>query len=88
MNIDFKIHSNYYPNTFMPLSSVFYNQNNIKVGGVPFFSAGFYLKKNNFSLGVIFRDVQYVFLERNYITQDYIANPTNLSLYINWKFTD
>ena len=88
MNIDFKIHSNYYPNTFMPLSSVFYNQNNIKVGGVPFFSAGFYLKKNNFSLGFIFRDVQYVFLERDYITQDYIANPTNLSLYINWKFTD
>ena len=88
MNVDFKIHSNYYPNTFMPLSSVFYNQNNIKVGGVPFFSAGFYLKKNNFSIGIIFRDVQYAFLERNYITQDYIANPTNLSLYINWKFLD
>jgi len=88
MNLDFKIHSNYFPNTYMPLSSIFYTQNEIKVGGVPFFSLGLYLHKNNFSLGVIFKDIQYTFLERNYITQDYFANPSILSLYINWKFLD
>ncbi len=88
MNFDFKIHSNYFPNTYMPLSSIFYTQNDIQVGGVPFFSVGLYLQKNNFSLGVIFKDIQYTFLERNYITQDYIANPSLLNLYINWEFLD
>ena len=88
LKFDFKIHSNYYPNTFMPLSSIFYNQDDELVGGVPFFSAGLYLNKNNFSLGIIFRDIQYSFLNRNYITQDYISSPTNLGLHINWKFFD
>ena len=88
LNFDFKIHSNYYPNTYMPLSSIFYNQDNVIVGGVPYFSAGLYLQKNNFSLGVIFREIQYSFFDRNYITQDYILSPTNLGLHINWRFLD
>ncbi len=88
MNFDFKVHSNYFPNTYMPLSSIFYTQNEIKVGGIPFFSVGLYLQKNNFSLGLIFKDIQYTFLDRNYISQDYIANPSILSLYINWEFLD
>lgn len=88
INLDCKIHSNYFPNTYMPLSSVFYTQNEIKIGGVPFFSIGLYLQKNDFSLGVVFKDIQYTFLDRNYITKDYFSNPSVLSLYINWGFID
>ena len=88
IDLNFKIHSNYFPNTYMPLSSIFYNQNEIELGWVPFFSSSVYLEKNNFSLGLIFREIQYAFLERNYLTKDYIANPSSFSLFINWKFFD
>ena len=74
--LNFKIHSNYFPNTYMPLSSIFYNQNETELGWVPYFSSSIYLEKTNFSLGLIFREIQYAFLERNYLTKDYIANPS------------
>ena len=88
IDLNFKIHSNYFPNTYMPLSSIFYNQNEIELGWVPFLSSSVYLEKNNFSLGLIFREIQYAFLERNYLTKDYISNPSSFSLFINWKFFD
>lgn len=88
IDLNFKIHSNYFPNTYMPLSSIFYNQNEIELGWVPFLSSSVYLEKNNFSLGLFFREIQYAFLERNYLTKDYIANPSSFSLFINWKFFD
>ena len=88
IDLNFKIHSNYFPNTYMPLSSIFYNQNEIELGWVPYFSSSIYLEKTNFSLGLIFREIQYAFLERNYLTKDYIANPSSFSLFINWRFFD
>ena len=87
-SIDITFHSKYYANRYMPLNGVFYNQDELKIGGKPFLQGAIFMKKKNFNIGVLIENIHSLFFNEIYITPSYIHNDLIFRLYIDWKFLD
>jgi len=87
-SIDVTFHSKYYANSYMPLNGVFYNQDDLKIGGKPFLKGAFFMKKKNFNIGILIENIHSLFFDEMYITPSYIHNDLIFRLYIDWKFLD
>ena len=87
-SVNSSIFSRYYPQSFFPLTDVFYQQRVEKSKLVPFVSADIYLYKKNFSFGLIFDHIHSLFLDNNFLTPSYFLPNANFRFSINWSFID
>ena len=85
---DITFHSKYYANSYMPINGVFYNQNELRVGGKPLLQASLFLKKEHFNIGVLVENIHSLFFDEMYIIPDYIYNDLVFRLSLDWKFID
>ena len=87
-SFDLTLFSKYYANSYMPINGVFYNQNELKVGGKPLLQASLFMKKENFNIGVLVENIHSLFFDELYIIPDYIYNDLVFRLSLDWKFLD
>ena len=80
--------STYYPDSFFPLTDVFYQQRTIKNKIVPFFSGNIYISKNNFSIGFIFDHLSSVLFNDNFLVPLYTLPKPVLRFSVKWSFLD
>ena len=80
--------SKYFPNTFFPLTDVFYNQTENKSLVKPFLSSSIYIAKKNFSVGLIFDNVQNIVLEESYFIDSYQLPSPTIRFSVQWLFLD
>tara|TARA_B100001029_G_C15056811_1_gene455030 strand:- start:1282 stop:2973 length:1692 start_codon:yes stop_codon:yes gene_type:complete len=87
-SFDLTLFSKYYANSYMPINGVFYNQNELKIGGRPLLQASLFMKKKNFNIGVLVENIHSLFFDELYIIPDYIYNNLVFRLSLDWRFLD
>ena len=80
--------STYYPDSFFPLTDVFYQQRTIKNKVVPFFSGNIYISKKNFSIGFIFDHLSSFLFNNNFHVPLYTLPQPVLRFSLKWVFID
>tara|TARA_B100000945_G_scaffold51255_1_gene36969 strand:+ start:430 stop:2097 length:1668 start_codon:yes stop_codon:yes gene_type:complete len=81
----FNIFSKYYINSYFPLTDLFYRQINQKNGLIPLGSLSFAIEKADFSFGLVFRNISSLFLENNFLINNYPIPPQTVQLSIKWQ---
>ena len=87
-SVKFHFFSNYYANSFFPLTDVFYKQSSDQVSLSPFVMGDVYVAKGNFSFGLIFDHLSSFLNNENYLTPSYILPAPTVRLSIKWGFVD
>ena len=82
----FNIFSKYYINSYFPLTDLFYRQIDQKNGLIPLGSLSFAIEKDDFSFGLIFRNISSFFLENNFLINNYPMPSETVQFSIKWKF--
>ncbi|MAZ58750.1 MAG: hypothetical protein CMP56_05045 [Flavobacteriales bacterium] len=80
--------SKYYADSFFPLTDVFYQQRTQESVIQPFFSGNLLISKKDFSCGIIFNNLQNLFLSDSYFLPDYILPQPIVRFSIKWGFLD
>jgi len=78
--------SKYYPNSFFPLTDIFYTQREDKSRILPFFSAQIQISKKQFSFGFISDHLSSFIIDDNFLTPSYFLPSPNIRLFIKWSF--
>ena len=80
--------SKYYPDYFFPLTDVFHQQRTQESILQPFFSGDILISKKDFSCGLIFTNLQNLFLSESYFIPQYILPKPTIRFSIKWGFVD
>jgi len=82
------VFSKYYPNSFFPLTDVFYQQRNVISNIMPFLSGSIYISKNNFSIGCVFDHLSSLLYNDSFYVPLYTLPQPVLRLSVKWIFID
>lgn len=82
------VFSKYYPNSFFPLTDVFYQQRNVISNIMPFLSGSIYISKNNFSIGCVFDHLSSLLYNDSFYVPLYTLPQPVLRLSVKWSFID
>tara|TARA_Y100000994_G_scaffold244937_1_gene245696 strand:- start:3233 stop:4906 length:1674 start_codon:yes stop_codon:yes gene_type:complete len=87
-SINLGVFSKYYVNSFFPLTDVFYNQLEEKKGLIPLISLECTLYRDNFYIGLNFKNLNNLFFEGQSLVMNYPISPQFVQLCIKWNFFD